>query len=68
MVLLLHRERPVSPALKYDTDIHSLSVIAHATYNFDPGFSVKCDISFFLYGKTLYFFASENPVQQNLVK
>lgn len=47
--------------------MHALSIIAHAIYHFDPGFSVKCDITFFLYAKTLYYFAGENPTQQKLM-
>jgi hypothetical protein len=67
MVLTLHKKRPVSPSI-YDSDIHALSLIAHGNYHFDPGFTVKCDITFFLYAKTLYYFASENPIQQKLVR
>lgn len=48
----------------YVKDIHEISITTHALYNFDPGLSVKCDISFFLYAKSLYSFASTNPIQQ----
>ena len=34
-------------------DPHALSITAHALYNYDPGLSVKTDISIILYGKTL---------------
>lgn len=57
MVLTMHKLRPVRPE-EYKTDIHSLSIVAHAIYHFDPGLSVKCDITFFLYAKTVYFFAA----------
>lgn len=57
MVLTMHKSKPV-PQSVYDTDLHALSIIAHTTYHFDPGFCVKCDITFFLYAKTIYFYAS----------
>ena len=68
MSKLMHKLRPVNPQCYLDNDIHSMSVTAHAIYFFDPGFSVKCDITFFLFAKTLYYFASQNPVQQEMVK
>ena len=68
MSLEMHKKRPVDPQCYLKNDIHQMSLTAHATYFFDPGFSVKCDITFFLYAKTLYFFASENPVQQEMVR
>lgn len=64
MSLAMHKLRPVKPTCYLQNDIHSMSITAHAIYAFDPGFSVKCDITFFLYAKTLYYFASQNPVQQ----
>ena len=48
--------------------MHAATISAHALYHFDPGFSVKCDISIFLYGKTVYNFASKNPIQQKIAK
>ena len=57
MTLLFHKLRPLEDK-EYMKDLHEISMTAHATYNFDPGFSVKCDITFFLYTKTLYSFAS----------
>lgn len=57
MTLTMHKLRPVSPEI-YPEDPHALSIVAHALYHFDPGFCVKCDISFFLYAKTIYNFAS----------
>lgn len=59
MVLALHKMMPVRPSI-YSEDIHQCSMVAHAVYYFDSGLSVKSYISFFLYAKTLYFFASEN--------
>lgn len=67
MVLTLHRLRPY-PIAKFEEDMHAVTITAHTTYHFDPGFSVKCDVSFFLYGKTVYNFASQNPVQQMIAK
>lgn len=59
MVLAMHKQMPVSPTI-YKTDIHPVSLVAHAVYYFDSGLSVKTFISYFLYAKTLYFFASQN--------
>jgi len=67
MVLTMHKLRPYQMG-KFEEDPHAIAMIAHAIYHFDPGFSVKCDISFFLYAKTLYNFASQNTVQQKIVK
>ena len=67
MVLTMHQLRPVRPE-QYKTDIHALSIVAHAIYHFDPGLSVKCDITFFLYAKTVYFFAGPNPSQQKMAE
>lgn len=67
MSLTMHKLRPVKPTSE-NPDMHAYSIIAHALYHFDPGFCVKCDITFFLYAKTVYNFASENPVQQKLMK
>jgi hypothetical protein len=59
MLLTYHKLRPY-PAANYFNDPHALSCTAHATYNFDPGFSVKNDISTFLYGKTVYNFGKKD--------
>jgi hypothetical protein len=48
-------------------DPHALAITAHATYNFDPGFSVKNDISFFLYSKTLYAYGT-SEVHKDIIK
>ena len=66
MVKAMHKLRPVDPKCYLQGDIHSMSVTAHAIYYFDPGFSVKCDISYFLYAKSLHFFSSSNPIQQEI--
>ena len=63
----MHKLMPVSPSI-YSEDIHQLSLVAHAMYYFDSGLSVKTLISFFLYAKSIYFFASENEVQQKIAK
>lgn len=68
MSALMHKIRPVDPKCYLENDIHSMSITAHAIYYFDPGFSVKCDITFFLFAKTVYYFASQNPVQQEFVR
>ena len=59
MVLTYHKLRPFQ-ATNYLSDPHSLTITAHATYSFDPGFSVKNDISIFLYGKTIYNFGRKD--------
>lgn len=61
--LAYHRLRPLEEK-DYLKDIHEISIATHAAYSFDAGFSVKCDISYFLYAKSIYSFASNNPVQQ----
>lgn len=66
-VLTMHKLRPFSSE-NYINDPHAMSIISHAIYHYDPGFCVKCDISFWLYGKTVYNFASSNPVQQKMAK
>ena len=68
MSAMMHKLRPVDPKCYLQNDIHSMTITAHAIYFFDPGFSVKCDITFFLFAKTLYYFASQNPVQQEIVR
>ena len=68
MSLAMHKLRPISSECYLQNDIHQMSLTAHSIYFFDPGFSVKCDISYFLYAKTLYYFASQNPVQQEYVR
>ena len=59
MVLAYHKLRPFK-GTDYLKDPHSLTLTAQGTYNFDPGFSVKCDISIFLYGKTIYNFGRKD--------
>ena len=66
MTLAMHKLRPISK--DYMKDIHEISICTHASYNFDPRFRVRSDISFFLYAKSLYSFASQNPIQQEFVK
>ena len=57
MMLTYHKNRKmIFDPLRYHEDPHALAITAHATYNFDAGFSVKNDISFLLYWKTLYAF------------
>ena len=68
MSLTMHKLRPVDPKCYLKNDIHQMSMTAHASYFFDSGFSVKCDITFFLYAKTLYYFSSSNPVQQEMAR
>lgn len=67
MAFTMHKLRPVQPSAD-NPDVHAISIIAHALYHFDPGFCVKCDITYFLYAKTLYNFASDNPVQQRIMR
>lgn len=68
MVLTYHKLRPFQ-ATDYLADPHSLTITAHATYNFDPGFSVKNDISIFLYGKTIYNFGrKDSELHQDFFK
>lgn len=65
MVLTYHKLRPFTGP-EYLTDPHSLTITAHVAYNFDPGFNVKCDISIFLYGKTIYNFGrKDNQLHQD---
>jgi len=59
MTLTYHKLRPFQAA-RYLEDPHSLSITSHFLYNFDPGLSVKCDISIFLYGKTIYNFGRKD--------
>ena len=66
MTLAYHRLRPIDR--DYMKDIHEISIATNVIYNFDPGFSVKCDISFFLYAKSLYSFSSGHPIQEEFIK
>lgn len=52
MVIQYHKLRPTN-AIDIEKDYHALSITAHATYNFDPGFSVRTDITLFLYTKSI---------------
>ena len=56
MILAYHKLRPVSPLI-YETDPHAVSATAHASYLFSPQLSVRCDITIFLYSKTLLSFS-----------
>lgn len=68
MVLAYHKLRPFQ-ATDYLSDPHSLTITAHVTYNFDPGFSVKCDLPTFLYGKSIYNFGrKDSELHQELFK
>jgi hypothetical protein len=45
-----------------------LAITAHALYNYDPGLSVKTDISVMLYGKTLMNYGKEdNSIHKMLI-
>jgi hypothetical protein len=57
-MLTYHELRPVKP-IDIKKDPHGLSITAHALYNYDPGLSVKTDISIILYGKTLMNYGRE---------
>ena len=59
MLLTYHKMRPFNPN-NYMSDPHSMSITAHALNNFDPGLSVKTDISIFLYAKTLINYRDPN--------
>lgn len=52
MMLTYHKLRPIK-AVDMFKDQHAFSISAHALYNYDPGLSVKTDISILLYGKTI---------------
>jgi len=52
MMLAFHKLRPVK-AIDMMKNPHGLSITVHGLYNYDPGLSVKTDISIILYGKTL---------------
>jgi len=52
MAINYHKLRPVN-TLNIESDPHAVSLSAHATYNFDPGFCVRTDITIFLYTKTI---------------
>lgn len=52
MVTKYHKLRPINPT-DFETDYAALYFTAHATYNFDPGLSVRTDITLFLYTKSI---------------
>ena len=52
MVIAYHKLRPVK-AIDIKKDYHSVCITTHAAYNFDPGLSVRTDITLFLYTKTI---------------
>lgn len=52
MVTSYHRLRPINP-LEFEKDPNEFYFSAHATYCFDPGMSVRTDITLFLYTKTI---------------
>jgi hypothetical protein len=56
MVLTYHKLRPEN-TLDIEKDQHLISVTSHATYQFEPSLSVRCDITVFLYTKTIISFA-----------
>ncbi len=59
MLVTYHKLRPVHTK-NYTTDPHAISITAHSIYNFDPGLSVKTDISIFLYAKTILNYGNKN--------
>jgi alkylation response protein AidB-like acyl-CoA dehydrogenase len=67
MIATYHKLRPTNP-LDIQKDYHALYITAHATYNFDPGLSVRTDITLFLYTKTiLNFHRPESKVHQQFI-
>ena len=56
MCMHYHKHRPVNP-LEMEKDQHKVSLTAHSSYQFSPSFSVRCDITLFLYTKTIIAFA-----------
>jgi hypothetical protein len=56
MLLNYHKLRPEN-TLDIEKDQHLISVTSHATYQFEPALSVRCDITIFLYTKTIISFA-----------
>lgn len=57
MIKIWHKERPVNP-LDIQKDHHALNISMHATYMFEPGFSVRSDLTLALYGKTILYFGN----------
>ena len=64
MLISMNKQRPIDLKNSLKGELHEMTMTTHAIYSFDPGFAVKCDLTFFLYAKGLSTLASDNPIQQ----